>query len=384
MPRPNSVYPKLCHHKGTNQALVYVGGKQHYLGVYGSPKAKLAYAALLSRLKAGLSPFEDQQEPAEKAKPVQNRSVAALLHQFIIEALPKYAVDEQHCQKGAIRIVNELFGAIPAAEFGPLKLRLVRDAMIAKGWSRSYINRSVKRVRHIFRWGVSWEFVPESVANALGTVECLKAGETDAPESKPRRAVSPERIAAVRAELNQRHRDIFDLLLLTGARPGELIGLTTGVIDRSGEVWRVDLARHKTAHKGKHRVLFFNATAQAILQKYLSADPQKRLFPIRRDNYGQAVKKACERAFGMPDELRNPDVTLPPAMLAEVKRQAKAWRQEHVFTPHWLRHTVATRLADELGVEHAQRLLGHANAAMTEHYSRAAEKIAIGAAKTLG
>jgi integrase len=246
---------------------------------------------------------------------------------------PTEPKDEQHCQRGAIKIVNELFGITPAADFGPIKLRIVRDAMITKGWSRSYVNRSVKRVRHIFRWGVSWEFVPETVANALGMVECLKAGESDAPESKPRRAVSPERLAAVRAELNPRHRDIFDLLLLTGARPGEVLKLTTGMIDRTGEIWRVDLTQHKTAHKGKERKLFFNPTAQAILLKYLQADPSKRLFAIRRDNYGQAVKKACERAFGMPKELRLPGKNLPPAQLAEIKRQAKIWRREHVYTP---------------------------------------------------
>ena len=51
---------------------------------------------------------------------------------------------------------------------------------------------------------------------------------------------------------------------------------------------------------------------------------------------------------------------------------------------HQLRHTVATRLADEMGTEAAQRLLGHAGAAMTEHYSRAAERLAIDAVKRLG
>src|SRR5581483_10207218 len=76
-------------------------------------------------------------------------------------------------------------------------------------------------------------------------------------------------------KLKPRHRDAFDLLLLTGARPGELIGLTTGAIDRTGEVWRADLAQHKTRHRGKSRTLYFNATAQLILRKYLK--PTRRL-----------------------------------------------------------------------------------------------------------
>jgi integrase len=54
------------------------------------------------------------------------------------------------------------------------------------------------------------------------------------------------------------------------------------------------------------------------------------------------------------------------------------------FVPHQLRHCVATRLVDEVGVEAAQRLLGHSQVAMTLHYSKAAEKQAIEAVKRLG
>ena len=101
--------------------------------------------------------------------------------------------------------------------------------------------------------------------------------------------------------------------------------------------------------------------------KYIHADPDRRLFTVRRNTFGVAVRDACERALEMPKELRSPGKDLTPAELAEVKSRARAWRQKHCFTPHWLRHTVATKLADDIGVEAAQRLLGHANAAMTEH-----------------
>lgn len=44
MPRLKNSLPKLCHHKGTNQACVYHHGKPRYLGKWGSQKAKKAYS----------------------------------------------------------------------------------------------------------------------------------------------------------------------------------------------------------------------------------------------------------------------------------------------------------------------------------------------------
>ena len=37
------------------------------------------------------------------------------------------------------------------------------------------------------------------------------------------------------------------------------------------------------------------------------------------------------------------------------------------WTPHWLRHNVATRVRDEFGIEAAQALAGHASPSMTAH-----------------
>jgi integrase len=281
-------------------------------------------------------------------------TVNELLLQYAAKELPRFAPAEQHCQKCAMRILRATFGSVPVAEFGPLRLRVARDAMIGgdpnaqdkdgrpkprKAWSRSFVNKQIKRLRANFRWGVSWELVPPSVAEALGSVKSLGIGESTARETTPRLAVPQANIDAVRQQLQERHRDVFDLLLLTGGRPGEIVGLTMSMIDRNDDVWRCDLAKHKTRHKGKARTLFFNATAQLILRKYLSAEPDARLFQFRRIGFGNVVKAACGRANITP------------------------------FVPHQLRHSVATKVVDELDLESAQRLMGHSSRAMTEHYT---------------
>lgn len=368
MPRPKSAIPPYRHHKSTGRAVVYVNRKSVFLGKYDSPESRQKYAEIISQITSGDLTAGMSSGMSTAEKPAK-RSVSSLCLRFVAEKLPGYADAEQACFRGAMRILVGLFGETATDEFGPIRLRAVRAAMVEgdpnatgpdgqpkprKRWSRSFVNKEIKRLKHLFKWGVSWELVPASIAAALATVESLAPGETDAAESTPRRAIPVDHIDAVRAVLNDLQRDIVDLLMMTGARPGEIIGLTTGQIERSGEVWQVELRRHKTAHKGKERHLFFNARAQEIILRYIKADPDARLFPIRRDTFGAAVKNACIKA-GVP-----------------------------VWTPHWLRHTVATKLADEMGTESAQRLLGHATRAMTEHYSKAAKRQAIDAAKRLG
>lgn len=347
MPRPKSVIPKLCHDRTRNRAFCKVDGRFIVLGPWGSPEAQAAYGKLLEDLAAGRQYQRAAQAPAKR----EAATVQELLLAYATKEAPRYARDEQHCIRGAIRFVRELYGETDANDFGPLRLRAVRDAMLDKGWSVCYTNRQVKRIRQVFKWGVSLELVSAVVLEALRTVPSLP--ETGAAE-RARHAVPDADLQAVRAVLSEFHRDIFDLMLLTGCRSGELVNLKVGDIDRSGEIWRADLSKHKTAHKGKGRTLFFNASAQLILRKYLQANPAAKLFTIRRDYFGKVVKTACGKA-GVKE-----------------------------FTPHWLRHTVATRLADELGTEAAQRLLGHATKAMTEHYSKSAEKVAIEAVKRLG
>ncbi len=385
MPRPRRLIPKLCENAKGYLFARGPEGRQHWFGHKSDPTSGERYAAFLSAVQRG-----EQAAAAKKGPSAGRPKVNVLCLRFLTDYATRYRQPdgrpsaEVDCFNCVIRLLREHFGTTTADDFGPLRLRVVREAMIAAGWSRRWINRQVGRIRLIFRVGVSWEMVRPDVVVALKTLPALVAGETSAPERPRRQAVNPDDLEAVRALLNERQRDIFDLLLLTGARPGERLSLTTGMIERQGEIWRADLVQHKTAHKGKTRTLFFNTTAQAILAKYLLADLDQRLFPVRRSTFGTAVKRACEVAFGMPEELRKPDRSLPVEERAEIRRKAMEWRQRHVFTPHWLRHTVATRLADTMSTEGAQRLLGHATRAMTEHYSKAAERQTVEAVKKLG
>ncbi len=358
MPRPRKSIPSLCENAKGYLYSRHPDGRQIWFGHKDNPESADKYAEFLKSLKA-VAPVSVESSTKTRRTP-RRPTVNEVCLKFVTEHFPRYQTSsgaesaERRCMQGVIRHLRNLYGNTAADDFGPLKLRTVREAMVEAGWTRRFINKQIIRLRFIFRLGVSHELVKPEVLAAIDTVPPLAPGETKAPDPPPRMAVPQESIDAVRQRLRFRNRDILDLLLLTGARPGELLRLCPCDIDRSRPIWRAELDQHKTAHRGKQRVLLFNETAQKILKKYIRNKPKSRMFPIRIDTFSNTIKSACKRA-GIPR-----------------------------FCPHQLRHTVATRLADEMGVEAAQRLLGHSGRAMTEHYSRAAEKLATEAAKRLG
>jgi integrase len=349
MARPKSAVPGYSRHSSSGQAVVYVNRRRIYLGPHGSPESRQRYAEVISGITA-------QTSISAPVNPAPTVSINELCLKFATDKMPKLRTPsgartgELDCFTSVIRLLRELFGETPAEEFGPLRLRTLRAAMIDKDWSRKFINKQCGRVRAVFKFGVGWQLIDESVLRALKAVEALSPGDP-----KVRETVPLEDIEAAKGRLRQRNRDLVDLMLMTAARPSELLGLTTSAIDRSGDVWFAKLTKHKTAHRGHNRTIHFGDKAQAILLPYIDlAHPDVRLFPIQRKTFGMAVKAACIKAGVTP------------------------------FTPHWLRHTAVTRFVDEAGAEAAQRVAGHVTSAMTALYSTAATKTARDAVKRLG
>ena len=359
--------PSYTLHKPTGQARVRFNGKDHYLGAYGSVESRQRYGQLIAKLASGV----DFDAASFKASTSSRRSVGSakvepggytvneLCLAFMRHAKTYYVkegrqTEEVTCYVSAIRPLVDLYGHELVNEFGPLALKAVREKYIRAGWCRKYINKSVCRVRHLFRWGCENELVEPATLQKLEAVSPLLAGRTEAPDRPARKPVPQEQIDAVRAVLCQRHRDLLDLQLLTAARSGELLKLTTEMLDRRGAIWTAKITNHKCAHHGKERVLYFGPLAQLILARYLSADPSQRLFPVRRDTYSKAIGYALKK------------LKLPH------------------WSPHWLRHTAASRYREEFGLESAQVMLGHSKADMTQLYAQQNHKAAVAVVAKIG
>ena len=394
MPRQKNAIPSYLLHKRSGQARVRINGRDYLLGPYGSEESRIRYGELIAKFasRVPLDPLAGQSNRGTFRGTVSDDSgpsIAELIVAFLEHAKTHYVkngepTSEQHCIRAAVRPLRELFGLTPAKDFGPLALKAVRAKMVESGLARNTVNSNIGKIRRLFRFAVANEMVAVDVLQRLEAVSPLLAGRTEARDLPPRHAVDQVDIDAVRAVVRPLVRDLIDVQLLTGARSGELLALTTSMIDRSGAVWRSRLADHKCQHKGKARTLHFGPKAQLILAKYFSADPDKRLFSMTRCAYCRAVTRGCEVAFGMPDELRKPNKKLSEAEKQKFRRQAAKWRAEHCWSPHWMRHTAATRVREQLGIENVQSLLGHSDAEMSRHYSAKMDKLAAQTAAACG
>ncbi|MCY2953123.1 MAG: site-specific integrase [Planctomycetota bacterium] len=330
-----------------------------------------------------------------------------------------------------LRVLTQMFGTTVATEFGPTKLRLVREAMVwgdatatppRRPWTRQSINKQIRRIAAVFRWAASQEMVPAAVCQALKTLEPLQRGQTTAKESEPIKPVSPEVVNAVRPFLSRQINALIDLQLLTGARGGELFSLRKGDIERSRRVWAFAPAEHKTASQGKIRRIYFGPQAQRVLRPFMLRPDTDYLFspteaeaerrhemhvarkillscgnrpgrnvkesPNRqpgdhytKDSYCRAIHRACVRAFPIPAELAHrrvagrkggksrrweTDAELRKRLGEEKWVRRRNWIRQHHWHPHQLRHTAATVIRREFGLEAAQVALGHSSALVTD------------------
>ena len=284
--------------------------------------------------------------------------------------------------KAVLSHLKKLYGETPAAEFGPQALKTVRQSMVAAGRCRNHVNRQVGRVKQVFKWATAEELVPAAVNAALQTVAGLKAGRSEAPESDPVKPVPEADVAAVRPHLPPVVRAMVDVQLLTGMRPGEVCAMRGRDLDTTGRLWVYRPASHKTKHHGHDRAVYIGPRAQEVLRPFLRADLAAHLFspkdaddwhrqqrakarktpqscgnrpgsnvkpklgrkPGARysvDAYRRAIVYACERAFGMPADLRFNTKDDPQQRQERAARRAE-WHAAHTWHPHQLRHNRAT------------------------------------------
>lgn len=191
MPRKrNAKPPSYCCHKASGRAVVRINGRDRYLGEYGSPESHAEYERLIAEWRANQQPLEEEGTSARHAS-----SPALTISQMLLryrEFARDYYSKEGAATKEfvemryALRPVRLLYGGTLAREFGPLKLKAVRQHMVdAQKLSRGVVNNRVNRIRRAFRWAVSEELIPPSVIHGLNSVEGLRRGRTSAPEPPP-------------------------------------------------------------------------------------------------------------------------------------------------------------------------------------------------------
>jgi integrase len=401
--------PSYRLHKPSGQAVVTIsaGGRRRdvYLGVHGTEASRRAYARVIAELAAA---------PAvPDAKPGAGLTVSELLLLFKRHAQQHYQhpdggpTSELGLYRLALRPVRELYGPAPAADFGPLALKAVRQRLIDAGNSRKVVNRHVGRVKRVWKWAASEELVPAAAFQALATVTGLQAGRSAARERPPVQPVADGDVDATLPFLTRHVRGLVAFQRLTGCRPGEACRLRMCDVDTSDRVWLYRPRRHKTAHRGRSRVVAIGPKAQALLAGFPTADVTAFVFSpaaARAERY--AAMRAARKSKVQPSQAdrSRPDVRTRPGAgytpesyahaVAKAVRRANARRAALAggaeFDPvrHWhpnqLRHSFATAVRQRHSLEAAQVLLGHARADVTQVYAERDHALAARVAAEVG
>lgn len=383
--------PSYRLHKPSGQAVVTINGRDFYLGRHGSAESRRAFDRRLAEWLANNRLLVTDR---------QGLTMTELMAKYVAFANGYYRKDgrptsERHGIAQALRPVRSLYARLVAAEFSPQKLKAVRQALVDHGLCRTVVNQGVGRIRRMFRWAVENELVPPSVYHGLLAVSWLKRGRTDARETDPVRPVADPRVDGIRKHVSKQVWAIVELQRLTGMRAGEVVIMRRCDLDVSGAIWLYKPASHKTEHHGHSRAVELGPRAQEVVRPFLKPNLQAFLFsptdavadkvaekrrkrkskvqPSQLDrskphpqrqpgdrytvaSYRRAIERGCALAWPVPKEMKDPGAIL-------------AWRRTHRWHPHQLRHSYATRIRREYGIEAARILLGHRSTAVTELYA---------------
>lgn len=150
-----------------------------YLGRYGSPESRQAYARIVAEWEA--SNRAVRRTEGQRRLQAPGLTVNQLLSQFWPAAQQTYSRGELAPLKLVVRMLRDHCGYMAAAAVGPNTFRGMRHLMIEQRLARTTINKQMRRAVAIFRWGVAHELVSPLTHQALSTLEPLKRGRTEAP-----------------------------------------------------------------------------------------------------------------------------------------------------------------------------------------------------------
>lgn len=369
--------PAYLLHKPTGQARVRFRKRDIYLGKYGSPESRDRYDEVLAEWFA-------ENNCDSVTLTIDELCIRFMKHaQEYYRAKDGSSTGEAELVRSALRPLVHLYGTTRARDFGPKKLKAVREEMIRAGRVRTSINAQVHRIRRAFRWAAEEELLPEPVYASLRTVQALKQGRCKAKESVPVSPVDQEVVDNTLPHLGAVAQAMVQLQLLSGARPGEITKLRPCDVSFGVDgVWCYRPNGHKTAHRGKDRRIFFGPRCQEILRPFLNRAPESYCFSPREANQRRWAEQHAKRVTppnqgNRPGSSYEANPKRPPGHRytkdSYARTVARACRKAGVdpWTPNQLRHSRATTLRKMYGVESAAVVLGHSDPNTTLIYAEA-------------
>jgi integrase len=383
MKRHIPAYPSKPHKSG--QARIRIGGRDYYLGVWGSAESRQQYARLVTELAAGV-------DLAARLNP-GTITVADVTARYMEDtAAARGTADHELVNfRSAIAVLVGLYGTLPAADLGTPQLRAVRQAMLTGsllseaertareqagrplGWCRNVANRQIVRIRTIWRWAEETAgLVPRGSWGHLCSLRSIARNDKRARQTAARQPATWEQVQAALRHVPPAVAVMLELQWWTGMRPSELVKMRACDVRKDGPegTWLYRLEQHKNSWRegAAPEDVVLGPECQRVLGPWLEAARNRGadawLFPTshRRSDrhyttggYAVAVKRVCAQ-HGIPH-----------------------------FTPYQLRHACAERVLQSSGLDAARAVLRQASIGTTEIYAKDRDRrIAAEAARKTG
>lgn len=127
---PRKKKPAYLLHKPTGQARVRIDGRDHYLGPYGSPESRDEYDKLIEEW------FARQGDVSGFKLTLDDLSILYMRHVRAHHRKNGQPTSRVHCTRLALRHLMQVHGTTRLCNFGPRKLKEVRQARTDAGGCR--------------------------------------------------------------------------------------------------------------------------------------------------------------------------------------------------------------------------------------------------------
>ena len=210
------------------------------------------------------------------------------------------------------------------------------------------------------------------------------------PETEPVGPVDDRFVDAIKPHVPRRIWAMIELQRSTAMRPGEVCCMRTIDVNTSGRNWIYVPETHKTEHHGKRRRIILGPKAIDILRPWLRSELEAYLFsPAESEAERRSAQRQARKSPVCPCHQKRRKRT--PKLSPGVKYSTESYRRAILngidranralkaaggsdadkipcWHPNQLRHSAATRIAREFGLDVASAVLGHSALAMTETY----------------
>jgi len=293
----------------------------------------------------------------------------------------------------ALNTLKKQFGNIPIDEFEIYHFDEYRLKLVQYGLAVKTVNDRCALVKAMCDWAAQKQVLSKSVAYGIRVIKPLKEGNYGVKASKKIKPIPIQWIAATCRHTTPVVAAMIKLHFYGAMRSTDVCTIRPCDIDqkslKNDELWVYYPPFHNEQSKGnKHRVLL-GKRAQKILMPFLLRP--KTTFCFTPEQSQNQRSKQTDKEYNNRYNKDSYRRAVLYAIAAANKDREQRAKQSGVnidkighWTPHQLRHTMATILREKEGLDATQSVLDHTSLEATQIYAERNEKVGRAAARKHG